>query len=132
MCFTDGEGSSSEANQADANVSLTKPSKQEGIDIGRRVQDAAAAPALKSQTDPEEDSLLEGTRFVCVFGRFFALSNTFVLLCVSDEEDLSPPMARPTGVKLTAKQEERLRKADERAVKAQAEIEKRKQKWEQL
>lgn len=41
-------------------------------------------------------------------------------------------MARPTGVKLTAKQEERLRKADERAVKAQAEIEKRKQKWDQL
>lgn len=53
-------------------------------------------------------------------------------LSVSDEEDLSPPMARPTGVKLTAKQEERLRKADERAVKAQAEIEKRKQKWDQL
>lgn len=57
---------------------------------------------------------------------------SIILLSVSDEEDLCPPMTRPTGVKLTAKQEERLRKADERAVKAQAEIEKRKQKWDQL
>lgn len=137
MRFTDGEGSSSDANQADVNVSLTKPSEQEDGSIGKRVEDASAASALKSKSDPEED-LLEGTPFVCVSGSLFFFlsfqvhSLSIILFPVSDEEDLSPPMARPTGVKLTAKQEERLRKADERAVKAQAEIEKRKQKWDQL
>lgn len=138
LCFTGGEGSSLEASQADTNMSVTKPSEQPRQDstISRSLQDASAAPAFKSKTDPEEDNLLEGIPFVCMWVCvcFFSLSKTLsvTLLSSSDEEDLCPPMARPTGVKLTAQQEERLRKADERAVKAQAEIEERKQKWAQL
>lgn len=134
--------SSLEANQAGTNMSVTKPPEQPRQDsnIGQSVQDASAAPAIKSKTEPEED-LLEGIPFVCmcVFLFFCLLFFYFqrhllsiILLSFSDEEDLCPPMARPTGVKLTAQQEERLRKADDRAVKAQAVIEERKQKWAEL
>lgn len=68
----------------------------------------------------------------CLFFYFQRHLLSIILLSFSDEEDLCPPMARPTGVKLTAQQEERLRKADDRAVKAQAVIEERKQKWADL
>lgn len=79
MCFTDGEVSNLETNQADTSMSLTRPSEQprEDSSIGQRVLDASAASATKSKTDPEEDSLLEGTQFNCAFGRSFALFNTF-------------------------------------------------------
>lgn len=73
VCFTDGQVSNSEANQADANMSAAKPSEQrrEDSNIGRPIQDVSAATPIKSQADPEEDDLLEGMQFFCVFGRVF-------------------------------------------------------------
>lgn len=85
MCFTGGEVSSLEANQAGTNMPVTKSPEQpmQDSNIGQSVQDASAAPAFKSKTEPEED-LLEGIPFVCMcvflfFLFVFLLSKSFII-----------------------------------------------------
>lgn len=65
MRFADGEVSGMEANQADTNLSLAKPSEQPrvGGNVSQPVQVPSAAQATESKTEPEED-LLEGIQFV--------------------------------------------------------------------
>ncbi|KAG7498622.1 cilia-and flagella-associated 44 [Solea senegalensis] len=50
----------------------------------------------------------------------------------AEEEALRPRAPRPAGIKLGDRQEEKLRKAAEKAEQARAKIEKRKQEWTQL
>lgn len=85
MCFTVGEVSSLETNEAGTNMSVTKPPEQPWQDsnIGQSVHDASAAPAFKSKIEPEED-LLEGIPFVCMcvflfFCCCFLLAKTFII-----------------------------------------------------
>lgn len=80
MCFTVGEVSSLETNEAG-----TKPPEQPWQDsnIGQSDLDASAAPAFKSKIEPEED-LLEGIPFVCMcvflfFCCCFLLAKTFII-----------------------------------------------------
>ncbi|KAM3599542.1 uncharacterized protein V6R79_007770 [Siganus canaliculatus] len=49
-----------------------------------------------------------------------------------EEEATRPLVAQPTGIKVADRQFERLRKAAEKAERARARIEKRKQEWDQL
>ncbi|XP_047426661.1 cilia- and flagella-associated protein 44-like [Mugil cephalus] len=52
---------------------------------------------------------------------------------IESEEDVPrPPMTRPARIRLGDRQEERLRKAAEKAVQARAKIEKKKQEWAQI
>lgn len=77
--------SSLEASQADTNMSVTKPSEQPRQDStsSQSLQDASAAPAFKSKTDLEEDSLLEGIPFVFMWvcGLFFHFQRQQLLSC---------------------------------------------------
>lgn len=52
--------------------------------------------------------------------------------CSPEEAVLRPAVVRRKDIKLTDRQVERLRKATEKAEKARAKIEKRKQEWAQL
>lgn len=81
MCSTDEEVSGAEANQADADLPLAKPSEEPRADtnISLPVQVASAAPVIESITDSDED-LLEGIQFSW---EEFPLPNTFVTDCLA-------------------------------------------------
>ncbi|KAM9735419.1 cilia- and flagella-associated protein 44 [Menidia menidia] len=51
---------------------------------------------------------------------------------IEEDEVLCPPVPQPAKVKLGDRQEERLKKASEKAEQARAKIEKRKQEWAQI
>ncbi|KAM6975484.1 cilia- and flagella-associated protein 44-like [Tautogolabrus adspersus] len=81
----------------------------------------------QSRTSPpeEEQNAVQGRRK----SKAEPANNGSIL---EEEEMLHPPVSRPAGIKLADRQVERLRKAAEKAEKARAKIEKRKQEWAKL